>query len=115
MVGNIEPEIQFIAGADIIFQVLLEIKVPDKTNDPDVVVAGGDADIITVFAVDERGVGEQLAVEDMVPAQRARRIAIGEIETVTDAQVILAEITGEIEMIFIPQFVIGLGVEVVEI
>src|ERR1700679_169542 len=82
MVDHIEPDIQLIAGADIIFQVLLEIEVLDKAFDADIVVAGSDADSIIIFAVDKRSIGEQFAVEDMVPAQRARRIAIAEIETV---------------------------------
>ena len=44
----------------------------------------------------------------MVPAQGPCGISVGEIEAVADPEMVLPEITGEIQVIFLAELVIGL-------
>ena len=76
MTDHVDPKIQLVIRIGVVLHVLLEMIILDVGRDPDIVVGGIDRDIVIVFTIDQRRVGEEPAVEDMVPPERAGRISI---------------------------------------
>src|SRR6186713_705536 len=109
MIDDIDPEIDLIAGTGIILQILLEMEVPDKRSDADIIVPGIDPDIIIILAIDQGSIGEQPAVEQMVPAQGRCGIAIVDPESIAEPKIVLAQIARKIEVILAAERIVGLG------
>jgi len=80
-----EAEIDLVTGIDIILEVLFQMEILDIRGEGDVVVIRVDPDLIAVFAVDEGGVGEEAAIEDMIPAGRTGCVAVVDTKGVAEA------------------------------
>src|SRR5258708_20233741 len=76
MINDIYAEIDLIIGINIVLQIFLEMVIPDIRVDADIIVPGIDRDRIVILTVDEGSVGEEPAIENMVPPESGRRIAV---------------------------------------
>lgn len=115
MMNDAEPEIEPVRPIDKILQVLFQVQVPDRGLDIDIIVIGIDPDLIIVVAVDKGRIGEEAAVEYMIPTGRTRNIPIIDTKSISESQVVPAEITREIDPVLCVERIIGLDVHVVEI
>src|SRR5258708_5144015 len=115
MVVNVDAEIELIAGIQIIIKILFEMIVGDRRRNPDIVSVTGELRIVIVVAVDQGGIGKQLVIEDMVPAEGGRRVAPVDAGAAFNVQYILSEITRQKNTIFFIQLVISFQVDIIEI
>jgi len=114
-VNDVESELHSAGGIDIILQVLFNGKIPDDGNQFQVVIVLVDIDVIIVVAVNKGGVGKEAAVKYMIPAECGCGIAPLDPEYICKSQYIPPEITGKIDPVVVIEFVVGLGVDIIEI
>ena len=100
--NDIYAKIQFIVGIGIIFHVLLEMIIADKGVDPDIIIPGIDGDVIVVFAIDQGSIGEQAAIEDMVPPESGGGVPIVQAKRIAEPKVVLSKISRQVDMVLLP-------------
>src|ERR1700694_4435234 len=120
MVSGQSAEPDLMCARRIIIEIHLGIDILDARGQLDrkIILGGPEAEMIIV--INKRGIGEKLAVEHMVPAQRAGGISPGNIGLVrqfgiVEAENIATEIAAEVKPVLIRKTVIHLGIQVVEI
>jgi hypothetical protein len=115
MVHGLKSEPYRMPVTGIIGEILFEVPVADMGIDLEIVVVVLYFHLIFVIAIDQRGIGEQLPVQNAVPSKGGRGIAPVGAERITHAQDITTKIARQINAVILIDLVIGFGVEIVEI
>src|SRR6185437_14609100 len=105
----------FVAGIGIILQIFLEMIIPNIRGNADIIISRIDPDIIVVLTIDQGCVRKQPAAQDMIPPESGRSIAIVKTESISQAKIIFSKIPRQINMIFLPEFIIRLDIDIVKI
>ena len=104
-----------MAGIRIPLHLIFQVPVADLGKNAKIRGLGVDIDLVIVIAKYERGVGEQPAVENMIPPQGACNVSPIDAGQVLLAQNIPPKIAGEKDPVFLSRNKIHFGIEVVEI
>src|ERR1022692_3276693 len=104
---RIYPEFERVGRVDIILQIFFKRKITYLGYKVYIVIVGIDVDDVIVIAVDEGCVGEEAAIEYMVPSGSTGGIAPLDAECIGERKHIPAEVSGKVNPVLIINFIIS--------